>query len=126
MHDGLQAGAADAIDGFAGHLDRHTGLERRLARHVHPGARLEHATHDDVADLGGRHRGARDRFADDQGAKIDGGEILERAAERADWRAAGAENDGVGVVGHCWRAPDKGSTPRFFSIIRRWRSWMTR
>ncbi len=46
VDDSLQPGPADAIDGFAGHLDRQAGLERRLARDVHARARLQHAAHD--------------------------------------------------------------------------------
>ena len=54
VHDRLQARAADAVDRFAGHLDRQPGLERRLTRHVHAGAGLQDAAQDDVADVGRR------------------------------------------------------------------------
>ena len=70
-------------------------LRRRLPRDVHAGAGLQHAAHDDVADVGGLDLRAGDRFADDDGAEIDGRDILEGAAERADRRAAGAENDRI-------------------------------
>ena len=92
VHDRLQAGAADAIDGFARHLDRQPGLEPRLPGDVHADAGLEHATHHDVADVGGLHVRPGDRLSNHHGAEIDRRDVLQRAAERSDRRPAGAEN----------------------------------
>ena len=95
VHDRLKARAADAIDGFRRDLDRHARLDRRLARHVHAGARLQHAAHDHVADVGRVDAGARDGLANDDRAEVGGRKIFEGSAEGADRRPAGAENDGV-------------------------------
>jgi len=100
VDDRLQAGSADAIDGLARHFLRHPRFDRRLARDVHPRARLQDAPHDDVAEIDRLDVRAANRFLDDDGAEIGGGEILERAAERSDRRAAGADDDCGFVIGH--------------------------
>jgi hypothetical protein len=71
MNHRLQPGSADAVDRLARHLDRHAGPERRLPGDVHTGAGLQHAAHDDVANVGGRHAGPRDGFTNHDCAEID-------------------------------------------------------
>ena len=94
VDNGLQSGAADAVDRFRRHLERQPRFQRRLPRDVHAGARLKHASEHDVADVGRRDAGARDRFADRDRAEIDSRHIFQRAAERPNRRAAGAQDDG--------------------------------
>jgi hypothetical protein len=70
VHHRLEAGAADAIDRFRGHLDRDACLDRRLSRHVHACACLQHAAHDHVADVGRVDPGTCNRLANDDCAEV--------------------------------------------------------
>src|SRR5262249_43235721 len=56
--------------------------------------------HTDVADIGWPDAGARDRLANDARPETDRRHIFERAAERADRRAACAEDDRLEVFVH--------------------------
>ena len=54
QRDGLQARAAEHVDGRRGHLDRQPGSDRGLARGVLAEAGLQHAPEQDLLDLLGR------------------------------------------------------------------------
>ena len=51
QHHGLEAGAADLVDGHGRHALRQAGLDDRLTRRVLAAASGEHLTEDDLADL---------------------------------------------------------------------------
>ena len=94
MGNGLEAGAADAVDRFRRNLDREPCFDRRLTGDIHSSARLKNATENHVADFGRRYLGARDCFADRHRAEIHSGEVFQLAAERSNRRSAGADDDG--------------------------------
>jgi len=72
VHHRLQPRPADAVDRFRGDLDGNARLDRGLPRDVHSGAGLQHAAHDDVAELRGNDVRPPDCLADDDGAEIGG------------------------------------------------------
>ena len=100
MNDCLQTRTADAVHRFRGDFLRNAGLQRRLTRNVHSRTGLQDAAHDDVAEIGRLDVGASNRFADNDGAEIDCGQIFESAAKGTDRRAARTENDCGFVIGH--------------------------
>ena len=86
-----EARSAHTVDGFGGHLVRKAGLDCGLTGDVHARAGLKHAAEDDLTHSVVGDRRARDRVADDDGAEVGSGEVLECAAEGPDGRAAGRE-----------------------------------
>ena len=81
LGDELEAGAADALHQDRRRLDRHAGIEPDMARqHVGVEARLRHAAGDHLADMLGRHAGAREDGAGGLDAEIDRRHAGERAA----------------------------------------------
>jgi hypothetical protein len=93
------AGGADLVDRLGGDLLRDPGLDLGLAGGDLALTRLQDLPHHDVLDLLGRHVGALERALDGQTAELRGVERAEAAAELADRRAGGAEDDGLGHVG---------------------------
>ena len=94
--DGLQAGAAEAVDGHARHRDRQAGADRGEARDVLAGRALRHrAAHDDVVDFAGIELGALDRVLDHVAAHGGAMRHVEGAAPGlADRRAGGRDDHG--------------------------------
>ena len=74
------------------------GLDLGLARGDLALAGLEDLAHDDVLDLVGRDVGALERGGDGGGAELGRVDGRQAAAELADGRAGGAEDDGLGHV----------------------------
>ena len=92
-HHGLQPRAAHLVDRERGDVIREAALERRLPRR-----RLAGAGRDDVAHDAFVHRRridarAADRFADDHGAELGRGEILQRAEKLAGRQPNGTDDD---------------------------------
>jgi hypothetical protein len=100
MHHRLHPGSADPVHGFAWHLDRKSRPQPGLPGDVHAVAGLEHAAHDRVPDVRRWDAGAGDRFSNHDRAEVDGGQLLQRAAKRADRRPAGAEDHDLEVFVH--------------------------
>ena len=69
-HHGLEAGAADLVDGEGGDGRRQSGVDQRLAGRGLAAAALHHLAHDDLVDRAGVDAGPRDRLADDHGAEL--------------------------------------------------------
>src|SRR5262249_40811631 len=92
VHHGAETRAAHAVHGLARRLDWQARLDRRLPRDIHPGARLQDAAEDHLADRCRLDMRARHRLAYADGPKLTGTPILERATERSDRRAARACN----------------------------------
>lgn len=70
---GLEAGAADLVQGHGRHADRQAGLDRRLARRVLPGTGGEHLAEDHFVDLAGIETGLFEQAADHRGAQLGAG-----------------------------------------------------
>ncbi|OBX38278.1 hypothetical protein A8U91_02673 [Halomonas elongata] len=85
---GLEAGAADLVDGHGGHGLGQSGLDGRLAGRILAGAGCQHLTEQDFIHLVGGHACAGENVLDDVGAQVAGGNAGERAAEGADGGAA--------------------------------------
>ena len=95
----LQAGAALAHDRVGRHLDGEAGLERRHSRQVGRVGALLGLAEDDLVHLGRRHAGALDGRLDDDPPEFLGLDVLERAADAAERRAHGRDDDDVGSAG---------------------------
>ena len=98
-HHRLQAGAADGIDRQRRHALRQAALDHRLTRRVLARAGREHLAEDDLADLVAREPGALEQAGDHGRAELGRGGLGERAAELADRRAGGGDDDDVGAHG---------------------------
>ncbi|CRQ64192.1 Acetyl-CoA acetyltransferase [Pseudomonas aeruginosa] len=92
---GLEAGAADLVQGHGRHADRQAGLDRRLARRVLPGPGGEHLAEDDFVDLAGIETGLFEQAADYRGAQLGGGNAGQRALEAADGGTGSGDDDDV-------------------------------
>jgi hypothetical protein len=73
QHHGLQARAADLVDGHRRHGLGQAGLDDRLARRVLADAGLQHLAQDDLADLVALEPGALEQLLDDGGAELGAG-----------------------------------------------------
>ncbi len=102
---GLEARAADLVQGHGRHGEGQAGLDRGLARRVLPGACGQHLAHDHFVDFSRVQAGLRQQLADHRSAQLDGGHIGERALEAADRGARGGNNDDFlhGMIPH-WAA----------------------
>lgn len=92
---GLEAGAADLVQGHGRHADRQAGLDRRLARRVLPGPGGEHLAEDHFVDLAGIETGLFEQAADHRGAQLGGGNAGQRALEAADGGTGSGDDDDV-------------------------------
>ncbi len=92
---GLEAGAADLVQGHGRHADRQAGLDRRLARRVLPGPGGEHLAEDHFVDLAGIETGLFEQAADYRGAQLGGGNAGQRALEAADGGTGSGDDDDV-------------------------------
>jgi hypothetical protein len=101
QHHRLQAGAADGVDGQAGHFLRQPRLQQRLARRVLARAGSEHLAHDDFAHLRGIDLGAREHLFDHDRTELRCRNLGERAAELAHGGAGGGNDDDV-FHGNSW------------------------
>ena len=72
------------------------GADRRLPRRRLPDARLEHLAHDHVLGLPGLEADTLERRADHVRAELRRLEVLEAAAELAERRPDGGDDDGAG------------------------------
>ena len=94
-HHSLQPGAAHLVDGQRRDVVGKAAAQRGLS-----GRRLADAGRDDVAhdaflDARRVDAGAAHRFANHEGAKVGGGEVLQRAEKLAGGCANGGNDDGV-------------------------------
>ncbi len=96
---GAKAGAAQLVDAPGRALDRHAGLDRRLARGALASARLQDLAHDHFLDIGRGDAGALDRGLDGDGAQFVGWQAGEGAVEGPDRGASGGNDDDVGHGG---------------------------
>src|SRR5579863_9346121 len=118
-HCRLHAGAADLVDGGAGHRLRDVGAEGGLARGRLAEAGRQHAAHDHFADLLALDAGLGERGLDCGGAELGGAHVGELALERTDGGAAGSDDDDG--VGH-YVAPGKSNRGAYY---RRWSGYAT-
>jgi hypothetical protein len=81
---GLEAAAADHVDGVGGHRGRQAGLDDGLARRVLADAGGQHLAQNDFADRGRVDAGFRQQAADHLRAEFGGRNLGERTAEFAD------------------------------------------
>jgi hypothetical protein len=96
---GLDAGAAQAIDGQRRDLHRHAGLEAHVSRAVDGvRARVQHVAEHDVIDLTGIDTGARHRGARGNRAEVERRDVFERADVLRHGRARTAEDEHVGMT----------------------------
>ena len=79
----MQTGAAHLVQGGGGGLDGQTGLQGGLTGGVLAQTSLQHVAEEQLVDLGGLDAAALQGFLDDQGAQLNGGGALQRAAEAA-------------------------------------------
>src|SRR5690606_8204271 len=99
LRDGLQPGAAQAVDGHAGDLDRQVGQQRRHAGDVAAVlTRLVAAAEDHVLDVPAGHAAALDRGADDVGREVVGPDAAQRPAEASHRRAHRFDDPRLGHV----------------------------
>ncbi|MNX92628.1 hypothetical protein D3C86_1247780 [compost metagenome] len=102
---GLEAGAADLVQGHRRHSKRQAGLDRSLARRVLPGAGGQHLTHDHFIDFSRVEAGLCQQLTDHRSAQVDGRNIGQGTLETADRGARGGNNDDFlhGMIPH-WAA----------------------
>ncbi len=95
-HRGLQAGAADFVNGGASHAQRQAGAQRGLAGGRLALAGLQHVAHDDFVDLLGLDAGAFDGGLDGDRAQLVRGQAGQVAQHAAHGRAGdGNDDDGI-------------------------------
>ncbi len=95
-HGGLQARAADLVDGGASHTQRQACAQRGLARRGLALAGLQHVAHDDFFDLLGLDAGAFDGGLDGDRAQLVRGQAGQGAQHAAHGRAGdGNDDDGI-------------------------------
>ena len=114
QHHGLHAGAAYLIDGGGADALRQPALERRLARRRLARTGLDDLPHDRLVDLLGGDAGALDCGADGRGAQVGGRNGGKAAAELADRRPGGGQDEDVA---HALMVPRCGVWP-LRSLIR--------
>ena len=101
LDDGLEAGAAEPVDGERRGLDPATGLERHVPADVGAvRAGLHRVAYDDVVHIRSGNAGALDGGLGRDGTQLGGGEILEGAAEAAEAGTDAGEEYDVGTGGH--------------------------
>ena len=112
-HHGLEARAADLVDGERGHVIGESALERRLPRRRLADAARHDVAHDAFVDHRRLDARARDRLAHDHGAQFGRREVLERAEKFSGGNANSADDEGVShkdlilamfqePLGHAW------------------------
>ncbi len=90
---GLEAGAADLVEGHRRHAVWQAGAHRGLAGGVLAAAGAEHLAEDHLVDLGRVEAGLAEQGADHAGAQVGGGDAGQRALEGADGGAGGGDDD---------------------------------
>jgi hypothetical protein len=105
--DRLQARAAQHVDRRRRHRLRDAGRERGLPRRVLAQAGLQHAAQQDLVDRVGGQAHAIERATHGARGELRGGDVFQRAAEHADWRAQGADDDGLIHPAHVRRGPER-------------------
>ena len=93
-HDGLEARAADLVDGERGDTVGEAAAQRRLPRGILAEPRGHDVAHDAFVDDRRVDAGAAHRLGDDERAELGRGEILQRAEELPGRGANGAGDDG--------------------------------
>src|SRR5699024_4739338 len=91
--DGLQAGAAQAVDGEGGDVGGQAGGDRDPTRVVGVRADLADAAHDDLGDVLTGHPGAGQRLAAGGRSELVAADVLEHAAEAAGGRPGSVDDD---------------------------------
>ena len=92
---GLEAGAADLVQGQGRHGVGQPGEDGGLAGGVLAGACGEHLAEDDLVDLGPVEAGLGQQLADHSGAQLRRGDVGQRALEAADGGTGGGNDDDV-------------------------------
>ncbi|MCY1372156.1 hypothetical protein D9M69_593420 [compost metagenome] len=92
---GLEAGAAELVQGHGRHRVGQAGEDGGLARRVLAGACGEHLAEDDLIDLLALEAGLRQQLADHRGAQFLGGDVGQGALEAADGGAGGGDDNDV-------------------------------
>ncbi|MNG06032.1 hypothetical protein D3C84_892520 [compost metagenome] len=102
---GLEARAADLVQGHGRHGERQARLDRGLTRRVLPGAGGQHLAHDHFIDFSRVQTGLRQQLTDHRSTEVYGGHIGQRALEAADGSTGGGDNDDFlhGMIPH-WAA----------------------
>jgi hypothetical protein len=97
---GLEPGAAETVDGHRRNSDRTTRSEPDVTREVHlRPRRLNGVSHDDVVDLIGRDPASLERPPTGLRAELDGADVRERTAERAERGTSSFHDDDVLLCG---------------------------
>ena len=87
---------ADLVDRVGGNLLRDSGPDRSLPRRRLPRPCLEHLAHHDVSDVLGLDARALEARPDRDRAELGRGDVCETAAEAAERRPNGRDDDGAG------------------------------
>ena len=91
--DGLKTGTAYVVDGLRGDLHGDARLDGRLTSDALAEAALQYAAHNDLVNVGGVYARAADGFLYDDGAQLNGGDVLQRTSEGTDGGTDGARNN---------------------------------
>ncbi len=89
---GLEARAADLVQGHGRYRVGQAGLDRGLARGVLAGAGGQHLAHDHFIDQGTVEAGLAQQLADHRGTEVDGADAGQRTLEAAHRGTGGGDN----------------------------------
>ncbi|MNH37795.1 hypothetical protein D3C79_987460 [compost metagenome] len=92
---GLEAGAAELVQGHGRHRERQAGEDGGLARRVLAGACGEHLAHDHFIDLLALESGLGQQLADHRSAQFLGGDVGQGALKAADGGTGGGDDNDV-------------------------------